>query len=597
MRRTDARRHQYLALLIVVGLSLSTLSACSGDSSHKAASSTTEGIGERVGKPERATADRTGAIDIDIPGVAHFSGGPGTLVKGTAVVAAPVKVAVPSSAVDEATLSVMGTGVDVEIPFGKLRKPLTVTFPNATAPTGASLVAVHVSDDGRYSLLPATEPDTGGLVVVTDRFSIISWAQAQLLKPVGDFFAQKLAGRTDPPQCSDAPQWASVTPSASGSTHACVRAGKPLADGTEIAELEIKSNRGNYQWVELPSNLPREYVWVEEQNDFVRAMIRGVFGRSDAVLLPSGARMTVGYRQPDLPTQLQFRTSVDTAAGVLTVGRLALDAVTDDAMDKTGSYIALLTCFGALHVDLANLDSPAQLQNPDVLTSMFSCVIDTMRDFYKNPSIATSAAGSLLGSETSDVTLTNLSQDLFKFGRFANLIAKVVGLGSYVLKELAFVTDAIVGEFGAPNASIVTFSLNAKAPPPESFYQTFGVHGGGATFNADGSGRAYGHNGFTRDNRWVNQVETFTTTLSPDQRTLTITIREVHWEANGEPIPNPYPQYPVGIAAGDTLIARFEHPHLLKVTALNAQDPQASLGNPYLCGSGLDPAYQDLCGA
>jgi hypothetical protein len=92
-------------------------------------------------------------------------------------------------------------------------------------------------------------------------------------------------------------------------------------------------------------------------------------------------------------------------------------------------------------------------------------------------------------------------------------------------------------------------------------------------------------------------VETFTTALSPDQRTLTITITEVHWEANGDPIPNPYPQYSAGFAGGETLTAGFEHPHLLKVTALNAQSPDASVGNPYLCGTGLDPQYQNFCGA
>jgi len=133
-------------------------------------------------------------------------------------------------------------------------------------------------------------------------------------------------------------------------------------------------------------------------------------------------------------------------------------------------------------------------------------------------------------------------------------------------------------------------------PPPESFYEDWGVHGGGATFNPDGTGTAFGHNGFTDDGRWINEVQTLSTKLSADGQILTITIIEDHWEANGVTVPNPYPQYPPGFVAGDTFTARFEQPHLLNVTPLKTTNPAASLGNPYLCGAGF-AGDQQICGA
>jgi hypothetical protein len=131
----------------------------------------------------------------------------------------------------------------------------------------------------------------------------------------------------------------------------------------------------------------------------------------------------------------------------------------------------------------------------------------------------------------------------------------------------------------------------------DSFYGTWRVHGGGADFLPDGTGRTWGHDGFTDDGRWIDEVKTLSTSLSADGTALTVTIVDVHWEADGATIPNPSPQYPLSIVAGDTFIVTFEHPHLLRVRALKAQTPDASFGNPYLCGEGLAPELKGRCGA
>jgi len=137
----------------------------------------------------------------------------------------------------------------------------------------------------------------------------------------------------------------------------------------------------------------------------------------------------------------------------------------------------------------------------------------------------------------------------------------------------------------------------AHPQPPESFYGAWHVHGGEIQLRRDGTGGSYAHEGFTPDGRWVNVVQTLSTRLSANKKTLTITMITQHWEADGKRTPNPAPQDPLWIVPGDTFTATFVHPHLMKVTALQAHNAKESLGNPYLCGQGLASKYQGLCGA
>lgn len=409
-------------------------------------------------------ADLDGSVRADVPAVGMLEGGPGSLTPGATLHVTPVAVSGSPGVVDQVPIVSVGTGVMVDVEDGRIEKALTLVFREAVADVDSSLVALHRDDDGGWELLPATLSSGDRLTVVTNRFSIVTWGVAKILKPVGDFIAAKLAGRTSPSKCEGTPPWASADGSPSGSTHSCARRGKALSDGTEIAELEIKSNRGTYQWVDLPSALTREYVWVEDQTDLVRAMIRKTFNRGEAVLLAPGQRITVGYRQPTAPSQLRFRTYVDTLSGFLTIGRLAVDAATDDTVDKTGGYLAVLSCFGVVKFDLTNPDSPTRLQHPELLSSLIPCVIDRMKSFYEDPTKATAAARNLVGDEADGQAITRLSQDMFKLGRFAKLFSTAINLGTYVFKEFAFITDALVAGFGAANATSVTLTLGARPP-------------------------------------------------------------------------------------------------------------------------------------
>ncbi len=308
----------------------------------------------------------------------------------------------------------------------------------------------------------------GGLTVSTAQFSLVSWAVSKLFKPVGDFLAAKVAGRTQQSRCDTAPAWASVDSNPSGSTHSCVRMGKALADGTPIAELEIKSNRGTYQWVQLPSTLRREYVWVENQPDLVRSSIRKLFGDPATILLAPGARMTIGYRQPASPTQLAFHTYVDDRSAALSMLRLMLEAVVDNGVDTIGGWLAVLTCSKTLDIDPTNLDNPLAVKWPNVFLAGTTCIYKTARDFADHPERAAEVAGELLGSGVDGSAVTSETQRLFKVGKFAKVIGEVLNLGTYVVKELTFITDALSAGIGATNATDVTLTLAADNGQPST---------------------------------------------------------------------------------------------------------------------------------
>lgn len=149
----------------------------------------------------------------------------------------------------------------------------------------------------------------------------------------------------------------------------------------------------------------------------------------------------------------------------------------------------------------------------------------------------------------------------------------------------------------APTTAPPTVAPTTPRPPVESFYGEWSVHGGTTTFRPDGTGVSKNHEGFTNDDKWLDEVLAFNTSLSDDGKQLTATIVSVSYSGNGEPMPNYRPAYPSSFSVGDTFAVTFEHPHLLKVTAIKAKSPGLSFGNPYLCGQGLATQYQNLCGA
>ena len=84
--------------------------------------------------------------------------------------------------------------------------------------------------------------------VMTDPNVWWSVFKEDTIDPVSDFAAQRLGGRTDPPECGDEPEWVSREGFNISSVHSCVRA---IDDDT--AEIIIKSNRFEVFRVGVPA--------------------------------------------------------------------------------------------------------------------------------------------------------------------------------------------------------------------------------------------------------------------------------------------------------------------------------------------------------
>ena len=411
---------------------------------------------EAQGNPLSAQATSEGAVSVEVDGVASIAGGDGSMASEGELTAVAAEAVEPPEDVGEMPLTRVGTGVWVA--SDAIEGPLTVTFPDAEAPRGEALVALHMDADGIWTPLEGgTMVEGGGMAVTTDEFSFVTWATTNVLKPIGDFLAAQLGGRTDPPTCEAAPDWVDVIGNPSGSTHSCARTGEPRDDGTEIAEVEIKSNRGTFQWVQVPAN-NREYLWVEGQPDFVRTWIANTFDSGTTILLRPGGRMTIGYRQPDSAEQYAFTTYGDNPALLLSTIYHLVDAGMDKAFDTAGGWVVVAKCLGAVDVDLANLDEPAALEIPNPGT-LIKCVANTIADFYNDPSKAVDTAEDLLGGPggISADDLTNVSQSLYKAGKYL----KALSLVKYLVLEQTFFTDILTTLNGSPNAADTTITLDA----------------------------------------------------------------------------------------------------------------------------------------
>jgi len=448
------------------------LAGCQGGGGHAVAPLTTVGLprgvtvaGGNISTPVSTT--RGGALAVPLAGTITWGAG---AIRGAGVLSARrVHIASPPPTIGGLPISRVGDGILVETKDATIAAPLTVTFPAAVAARSGAIVAVHLDDSGRWSLLPhATTRPGGGISVSTATFSIVTWAESKIFKPVGDFLANKVAGRTQPSVCAAAPTWVSVVGNPTGSTHSCVRTGNALADGTQIAELEIKSNRGTYQWVQLPSTLNREYVYVEDQPDIARALIDATFHDPSTILLAPGKRVTIGYRQPATPTQLRFHTYVDNRTAGLSLLRLALDAIVDTGVDSTGGWLAVLKCSKALDIDPTNLNNPVALHWPNLILAATRCIYNTATDFADHPKRAAEVAGELLGSNANPDDLTAVTTDLFKIGKYAKLIGTALNLGTYIVKEVSLITDALSAGIGITGSTDITLTLNARTTPRSS---------------------------------------------------------------------------------------------------------------------------------
>ncbi|MFI7598197.1 hypothetical protein [Actinoplanes sp. NPDC049681] len=327
--------------------------------------------------PERPLA-------VDIPGVGAITGDKGTFSRpGTVEIQ-------PRSADLSATTGVTtaGSGLDVSFHGTALRRPLSLTFDAVPAPSpGAVPVVAHQGEDGAWDFIPARRLGAGRIAVDTSRFSLNvptwmdpgAWWDGLTAK-----LASAVGGRTAPLTCSGAPDWFHLDTGHSDLVHICAKTNH-TTEGTEVAEVQIKSNRGVSVEVSVPGD--PAYVWQEGASWSWRQWTARhlSFDANRTVILPAGATMTVGYPRGSI-AEHEFFVSGTTPKAVgdtlvreaveFLIGKVDVVAVAyTEAKCMTGLSIGpagvlvevqdfheFLTCWtGALAEELSNRVTAAKL--------------------------------------------------------------------------------------------------------------------------------------------------------------------------------------------------------------------------------------------
>lgn len=455
MKGSGSRPGRRLAVLVCLAMVVGVLAACTSGGEKGSGSPTTA-----TGKPVTVSVQPGAPFEVNVGG-ATLKGTATAVASAGTITVTPVKAKKNPGEIDGAMVVAVPRGVLVDLGTVELTEPLAVRIRPSSVESDQGQLLAHLDDSGRWSLLP-TARDGDVLVTATEDFSSILSVTVdvkRLMKPVGDFVARSFAGRSEPATCDSPPPWAEFTGAGSGTVHACVREGKDSA-GT-VTELEIKSNRGTFLWVQIPSSAPRRYVWVEDQPDWVRATVSKVFGapQDTAVLLAPGKRMTIGYDRPATSTQLEFNVSLTTGSVLMSV---ATGIFSFYGLDSTGDLVWLKAaqCLDVVDIDLNEVMLRPHL--PRDAGQFVSCVVDEMAMLWRDPRKAVKAAVDAVAPNAPLDQLQKSADGFFKLGK-AFLVVQLSGVAAVVLTQLM---DSIVQALGADNAGTVTLLLTAPPRAP-----------------------------------------------------------------------------------------------------------------------------------
>lgn len=385
-------------------------------------------------------------INISIPGVVDISGPAGSISGRVQVT--PVTFAVPDGLGD---LTVQATGgVKVGL-VSEPSQPLSLSFTVPELPAGSDIAAVHVADDGSLEPLPATMSGNH-LVVEAATFSIIGWIS---WSSVWDF----LSGTTPANSCSPAPSWATMIAHPE-SVHACVSTNTD-GSGRVRAELDIKSNRGTWQEVTLPSQSV-DYLWAEGQPSQVMDLYRWVLGEGGGyVLLPPGARITMGFLQPSSYQAPAVTLSpADEWLWLLSTGSAILDAVgwKDLNVKVVSSVVTTAKCMGAGVFPLSAPHSP--LSSGFDRIGLVHCLVDELKGLASDPQKWVDHLPDSLRRRISQTDFVATTSAAKKIGNAA-LVLSLISFSFTLFNEIS---DQVIGAFGSLAASQVTIGLDPPRP-------------------------------------------------------------------------------------------------------------------------------------
>ncbi len=264
---------------------------------------------------------------------------------------------------------------------------LTLEFkPDGPTPDGSVPVVLHKNHQGGYEIeSPLVKGDS--YTITTKSFSPrvfgfidIGHIADKVLAFVGQRLASGIAGRTDPLTCSGAPAWLDYGRGYSPLVHVCA-----TSASNSRGEIQIKSNRGVSLQLKLPPGA--SYVWVENQPWEMRTILGDVLGfdPNRTVVLPAGARMTVGFVRPQKSEDFVLTVSptgamayIDTWAGIL------IDYIIG-SIGKNDARILIAEAFRQCDVGQgSNLSSVFSSPDPGSLVDFGKCftkqVIATFED-------------------------------------------------------------------------------------------------------------------------------------------------------------------------------------------------------------------------
>lgn len=321
---------QPLSVLVIAVTIVLAATGCTGrhhDTPAPATSNTDTSV-RPVGDAITVAVSPERALDVPISDVGQISGDPGAFTT-----AGSIEIRRQAATFAEATgLQPAGLGIDVLFHATGLQRPLTVAFQaSSSANPNAVPVIAHESDDGSWNVVPATRDASGHFTISTMQFSInipswinpLNWWNSLTAK-----LASAVGGRTAPLSCTGAPNWFHLDAGHSDLVHVCAKTNH-TTDGTEVAEVQIKSNRGVSVEVTVPGR--PSYVWVEGIPWSVRKWEAAKLGydANQTVILPPGGTMTVGYPRERVSLPFSFFVTGTTV-------KAAADTFVRDLVDLVG---------------------------------------------------------------------------------------------------------------------------------------------------------------------------------------------------------------------------------------------------------------------
>jgi hypothetical protein len=296
-------------------------------------------------------------ISVDIPGVGSIDGTAGSFTRAGTITITQEEATFAASSGLEAS----GRGIGITFQGTALTKPLSLTFDVDAQPgSGVLPVVAHRADDGSWDVHAATAHAAGRITYVTKSFSINipGWGTAvRWFDDLAGAVNSAVGGRTSPLTCpGPPPSWFHLDSASSDLVHVCATTNH-TSDGTEVAEVQIKSNRGVSLEVTVPGD--PAYVWVDGEPWAYRQFLGAHLGfdPNRTVILPPGGWMTVGYPRGNISAPWSFFVTGTTWGAVVdTLSRRLIElAVGQSPIELVEVGYTEVECATDLEVGTASL--------------------------------------------------------------------------------------------------------------------------------------------------------------------------------------------------------------------------------------------------